>query len=458
MILSSLGKHLVLFGFLLALWVANIFPVQRAEHVLQASAIVSPQRLIALQSLAREKLGDESSVRWIRYARSAKAGTRSRVEPSVEHLQLEIGVRANAGLREIEQELERLTMPSDGTETLSDEGRRVRAERWRLTSIDHQMERFRLDRQREENSLAVSTVNRDEATDAIERSNRGVTISFRKPLHDSGMVDTPKASEANPSDSDRPRSPEKSWSSKDQQTWNGLLTNRSQCLRCIESLESQILATQMHAAGTIALTGAPKYGVLSGRASFGNFISIVVMSGFCALVLGTILRSPVVQRKVTIQRHRTAQRQESRQPTREPSRTEVVSKSTSISSMVWKPTDTDPITSRMTQLNVSCLGTIEMRLHSKVQSGTFDNSVSMTEAEEGVGHDAVYPASLRLAMDGSRTPMLKFGAIAIEKINSWVLWSWVALFAFRFATDPNWRELLFSAPLAAFSSMVLGVY
>lgn len=464
MILSSLGKHLVLFGFLLALWVANIFPVQRAEHVLQASAIVSPQRLIALQSLASEKLGDESSVRWIRYARSAKAGARSRVEPSVEHLHLEIGVRANAGLREIEQELERLTMPSNGNETLSDEGRRVRAERWRLTSIDHQMERFRLDRQREENALAESAIARDESTEGGEQPSRAVTISFRKPLQDSGMVDTPKGAETNPIESHRPGSPEKSWSSKDQQTWNGLLTNRSQCLRCIESLESQILATRMHAAGTIALTGAPKYGVLSGRASFGNFISIIAMSGFCALVLGTILRSPVVQRRELAQRQGPAQRKgpaqrnATLQAAREASRTDAASSRNSVGSVAWKRTDSDPIAARMTQLNVACLGTIEMRLQSQVHSEDLEHCMSGTEVEEGGVHNAVYPSSPSYAMKGSHTPILKFTAIAIEKINSWVLWSWVALFAFRFATDSNWRELLFNAPLAAFSSMVMGVY
>ena len=445
MIHSSLGKHFVLFGFLLALWVANVFPVQRAEHVLQASAIVSSQRLMALQSLSREKLGDQSSVRWIRYTRSTKAVPRSRIESSVEHLHLEIGVRANAGLREIEQELERLTMPSNANETISNESKRVRAERWRLVAIDHQMERFRLDRQREENALAEAGLAKDEATDVAGKSKPAVTISFRKPLQDSGMITTAKASETNPLDSDRVGYSEKSWASKDQQTWQGLLTDRSQCLRCIESLEKQMLATQMHAAGTIALTGAPKYGVMSGRASVGNLLSVLAMGGFCALVLGTILRSPVVQRREKIR------------STVDLGRGSLRSKCNTVSSSDRKQVERDLIATRMTQHNIPCLGTIEMCLNSPVISGASNDELQEFDAESVV-HPSERSASLSVSKESIMARKRTFNAIAIEKINSWVLWSWVALFAFRFATDPNWRELLFNAPLAAFSSMVLGVY
>jgi hypothetical protein len=46
----------------------------------------------------------------------------------------------------------------------------------------------------------------------------------------------------------------------------------------------------------------------------------------------------------------------------------------------------------------------------------------------------------------------------VEQLNNWALWTWVGLFLVRFFSDANWRELLFNAPLAAFSSIVLGVY
>ncbi len=466
MILSSLGKHLVLFGFLLSLWVANVFPVQRAEHVLQATAVVSPQRLIALQSMARGQLSDQSSVRWIRYARSAKAVARSRIESSVEHIHLEIGVRANAGLREVEQELERLTLPSNSTESLSDESKRVRSERWRLAAIDHQLERFRLDRQREGNWLAEATIAKDESITTEQKSNQAVTISFRKflsnpasnPASDSSMSEAPDNSNGlsaaaedeinrTAAAADRSENSEKAWSAKDQQTWNALLTNRSQCLRCIESLEAQQRATQSQAAGTIALTGAPRYGVLSGRASIANLVSIFSLSCFCAWMIGFLLRSPAVQRR-KVGQAKVALRQLARKEN-----------GRRADERSWNRAGEDVIAVGMAKHNIPYIGTLRMNVGSKatVALSAVDNLVT-TVSET----DCVETASNSLASNSSpedRTTVgLKLNAAVIEKVNSWALWSWVALFGFRFVADPNWRELLFSAPLAAFSSMVLGVY
>lgn len=473
MILSSLGKHLVLFGFLLTLWVANVFPVQRAEHVLQATAVVSPQRLIALQSKAREQLSDQSSIRWIRYARSAKAVARSQIESSVEHLHLEIGVRAGAGLREIEQELERLTLPSDSNESLSDESKRVRSERWRLAAIDHQLERFRLDRQREGNWLAEATIAKDESITTEQKSNPAVTVSFRKPLLNSGATlgSNPTSNQAaDPSMSDAPADPngssaatedevnrtaaaanrsensEKAWSAKDQQTWNALLTNRSQCLRCIESLEAQQRATQSQAAGTIALTGAPRYGVLSGQASIANLVSILSLSCFCAWMIGFLLRSPAVQRR-EVGQAKVALKQFNRKENGRPA-----------DERTWQRTDEDPIAVGMAKHKIPYLGTLKMNVGSKATVALSAAESRETPVSEESGLEAASNTVASTSSSNRTTAGLKLSTAAIEKINSWALWSWVALFAFRFLTDPNWRELLFSAPLAAFSSMVLGVY
>jgi hypothetical protein len=98
-----------------------------------------------------------------------------------------------------------------------------------------------------------------------------------------------------------------------------------------------------------------------------------------------------------------------------------------------------------------------MCLNSPVISGASNDELQEFDAESVV-HPSERSASLSVSKESIMARKRTFNAIAIEKINSWVLWSWVALFTFRFATDPNWRELLFNAPLAAFSSMVLGVY
>jgi hypothetical protein len=45
----------------------------------------------------------------------------------------------------------------------------------------------------------------------------------------------------------------------------------------------------------------------------------------------------------------------------------------------------------------------------------------------------------------------------VRRIVDGLLVLWVACFAIRFLSDSNWRELLFSAPLSAFSSLVFGI-
>jgi putative effector of murein hydrolase LrgA (UPF0299 family) len=51
-------------------------------------------------------------------------------------------------------------------------------------------------------------------------------------------------------------------------------------------------------------------------------------------------------------------------------------------------------------------------------------------------------------------------ASRLRQLMRWIVVAgvWLGLFAFRFLSDANWRELLFSTPLSAFSSMLLGAY
>ena len=236
MIRSTLGKHLVLFGFLLAIWSANLFPVQRAEHVLQATAVVSPQRLTALQRLSANQriwdgnLSESRNLRWVRYSRASKHSTKSQLDASVEHILLELGVHAKAGLREIEQELERLTLVDDSSVLVNEESKRIRADRWKLASIEHQVSRFKLDRDREAIAKAArltqtpeelaNNATSDEALSTAgspEKKNDvpAVTISFRQPS-DSGLADVTNANVD-----------EAAWSPQDKQTWNALLASKA---------------------------------------------------------------------------------------------------------------------------------------------------------------------------------------------------------------------------------------
>ena len=99
MIRSTLGKHLVLFGFLLAIWSANMFPIQRAEHILQATASVSPQRLTALQRPSGRDLSYSRPLRWIRSSRSSTHLTKSQSDAPAATDFTDYSATAKEGLR-----------------------------------------------------------------------------------------------------------------------------------------------------------------------------------------------------------------------------------------------------------------------------------------------------------------------------------------------------------------------
>jgi len=443
MIRSTLGKHLVLFGFLLAIWSANLFPVQRAEHVLQATAVVSPQRLTALQRLSANQrilggnLSESRNLRWVRYSRASKHSTKSQLDASVEHILLELGVHAKAGLREIEQELEQLTLVDDSSVLVNEESKRIRADRWKLASIEHQVSRFKLDRDREAIAKAArltqtpeelaSNAASDEALSTAgspEKKNDvpAVTISFRQPS-DSGLANVTNANVD-----------EAAWSPQDKQTWNALLTSKAACIKSIEAAEQKMQLARMQAAGTIAITGAPRYGVVSGYASLSHIISILALSTSGAIGLGFLLRSP------------------SGRNTSSTSRRSVPKSSTA-------QIRSSDISDLMAEHQIKCFGTIEVRHDATIYAPRDATSEAKpaTSPVENLPHHAgdTGPTSAIGSREAMRMVRI---AKRVEQLNNWALWTWVGLFLVRFLSDANWRELLFNAPLAAFSNIVLGVY
>lgn len=468
MIRSTLGKHLVLFGFLLAIWSANMFPIQRAEHVLQATAVVSPQRLTALQRLSGGDLSESRSLRWVRYSRASKHSTKSQLDASVEHIFLVLGVHAKAGLREIEQELEQLTLVDDPNDSLNEDAKRIRADRWKLASIEHQVERFRLDRDREAVSKAarptqtqddladgnpvndnlVTNTTSDEAlstalTPEKKKDVSAVTISFRQPSV-AGLTDETNANAS-----------EAAWSLKDKQTWNALLASRAACTRSIEAAEEKMHFARMQAAGTIAITGAPRYGVVSGYASIPHIISILALSTSGAIGLAFLLRSPSSRKTLKTFRRagRSAEQVEEfscdlpPQTANSPVSATQAQARTSLRSV--SEIRNSGISDWMAEQQIKCFGTIEVRNPFRDADPVGSPACLPQEGEDTQG------PKTSDARDAIRMVRI---AKRVEQLNNWALWTWVGLFLVRFLSDANWRELLFNAPLAAFSSIVLGVY
>jgi hypothetical protein len=359
------------------------------------------------------------------------------LDASVEHILLELGVHAKAGLREIEQELEQLTLVDDSSVLVNEESKRIRADRWKLASIEHQVSRFKLDRDRETIAKAArlaqtpeelaNNATSDEALSTAgspEKKNDvpAVTISFRQPS-DSGLADVTNANVD-----------EAAWSLQDKQTWNALLASKAACIKSIEAAEQKMHMARMQAAGTIAITGAPRYGVVSGYASLSHIISILALSTSGAIGLGFLLRSPSGRNTSTTSRK-------------------------SVPKISTSPIRSSDISDLMAEHQIKCFGTIEVRHDATSDATSYATSDAKpaTIPVENLPHEAVDTGPTSAVGSREAMRMVRI-AKRVEQLNNWALWTWVGLFLVRFFSDANWRELLFNAPLAAFSSIVLGVY
>jgi hypothetical protein len=266
----------------------------------------------------------------------------------------------------------------------------VRSERWKLATIEHQMAVFELDRAREKNSQGLDSQQddsqgldsqRDESSGDQASSTRASAVVYRKL---NAQTEVEPASQV-----------------PHQATWEALLTRFDQSAKRIEGFESQLAKQRLEASGTIAITGSPRMGVMSTKASLPETLCVIAFAAISCFGLSFCLRRQV--------------------PTR-----------------LSGPRGMDSAT-MLNRMGMQHLGSIAIEVPSEILIGPASR---VTE-----------PACAKSA-----------GLSDIKRI--WVarrivdvlMVVWLGLFAFRFLSDANWRELLFSTPLSAFSSMLLGAY
>jgi hypothetical protein len=375
-----MAKQLALFGLMTALWALNWFPIQRAEKILLATAVVSGQRLPSLQRLSKQVRLPSDSIRWVHYTRDLRRSSGDNAVGGLEHIYLRLGVLSGASYEQIQRELVRMTEPSPESLQVPRDLIAVRSERWKLATIEHQMAVFELDRAREKNSQGLDS-QRDESSGDQASSTRASAVVYRKL---NAQTEVEPASQV-----------------PHQATWEALLTRFDQSAKRIEGFESQLAKQRLEASGTIAITGSPRMGVMSTKASLPETLCVIAFAAISCFGLSFCLRRQV--------------------PTR-----------------LSGPKGMDSAT-MLNRMGMQHLGSIAIEVPSEILIGPASR---VTE-----------PACAKSA-----------GLSDIKRI--WVarrivdvlMVVWLGLFAFRFLSDANWRELLFSTPLSAFSSMLLGAY
>ena len=270
-----MAKQLALFGLMTALWALNWFPIQRAEKILSATAVVSGQRLPSLQRLSKQVRLSSDSIRWVHYTRDLRRSAGDNAVGGIEHIYLRLGVLSGASYEQIQRELVRLTEPSTESFQAPRDLIEVRSERWKLATIEHQMSLFELDRAREKNSQRDDSQQddsqRDESSGDQDSSTKASAVVYRKL---NAQTESEPASQV-----------------PHQATWESLLTKFDQSAKRIEGFESQLAKQRLEASGTIAITGSPRMGVMSTRASVPETLCVIAFTTISCFGLSFCLRS-----------------------------------------------------------------------------------------------------------------------------------------------------------------------
>ena len=381
-----MAKQLALFGLMTALWALNWFPIQRAEKILLATAVVSGQRLPSLQRLSKQVRLPSDSIRWVHYTRDLRRSSGDNAVGGLEHIYLRLGVLSGASYEQIQRELVRLTEPSPESLQVPRDLSAVRSERWKLATIEHQMAVFELDRAREKNSRQDDS-QQDESSGDQAASTRASAVVYRK---------LNAQTEAEPA-SQVPH----------QATWEALRTKFDQSAKRIEGFESQLAKQRLEASGTIAITGSPRMGVMSTKASVPETLCVIAFAAISCFGLSFCLRRQVPTR-LSGPRGQSA------------------------------PRGIDSAT-MLNRMGMQHLGSIAIEVPSEISIGTASRVTESADAKSSGLSDIKRIWVTRRIVDV-------------------LMVVWLGLFAFRFLSDANWRELLFSTPLSAFSSMLLGAY
>jgi hypothetical protein len=386
-----MAKQLALFGLMTALWALNWFPIQRAEKILLATAVVSGQRLPSLQRLSKQVRLPSDSIRWVHYTRDLRRSSGDNAVGGLEHIYLRLGVLSGASYEQIQGELVRLTEPSPESLQVPRDLSAVRSERWKLATIEHQMAVFELDRAREKNSQQDDSQGlnpqQDESSGDQAASTKASAVVYRK---------LNAQTEAEPA-SQVPH----------QATWEALRTKFDQSAKRIEGFESQLAKLRLEASGTIAITGSPRMGVMSTKASVPETLCVIAFAAISCFGLSFCLRRQVPTR-LSVPRGQSA------------------------------PRGIDSAT-MLNRMGMQHLGSIAIEVPSEISIGTASRVTESADAKSSGLSDIKRIWVTRRIVDV-------------------LMVVWLGLFAFRFLSDANWRELLFSTPLSAFSSMLLGAY
>ncbi len=412
--LRTLG--IAVFGSLL--WILNCVPIQTPEYLCSATAVVSQERLHELSALSRSRDTGSEMIRWIDYQSQQASGAIDRgLQGDLRVVRLRVGLKNSMPPRQVELELERLTRATQTSVERQPIERRLRNERWKLQVAEHALTRFRLDQEREQ--LAVAETDPVLVTDE-EDSRPFRLVSQSKPMTRSEV-------------------------SSNVPTLASMSAAVEGCRQGVLIAQQELEQLQVRTSGTIAMTGAPRLSAHPGMVSWSRILTVMGLGTvFLALYSGwgygwrvqkIFAVVPLPMSQLNHFRVRLARRLKANTRSQH-AQVAAISRSLGLIYL-----GSIAIPSRLTEeLEASEPGSFPRARGEATQSRS-----TPTSETEPTGWTFSDPRLLQMRL--GRLALFSDGMLAL----------WVGAFVLRYLCDHVWRELLFRAPLAAFSSVLLGI-
>jgi hypothetical protein len=464
----AIGSQIGLLVLACGLWCMNWLPIQSSGYVITTSAVVSQERWSALMELSHGGPLASEHIRWLTFRRARTAD--SPTQTGVAQVRMQLGISRPVSVAKLEGELDRLTRSAPPSPASAPAGKELRTLHWDLEVTQHQMQRFRLDRERE----------------GVDLAECDRTSPFRQASYSTRL--TREAS--------HPMKPE------DRETWQQLVRREQQLTEAIAGLQSAVAEASGSSEGRIAFTGAPHLTAMAGRLSLGRIAAVLSFSALLGLALLTLqakwksfrgaargqealppIESPVTASKPSM-RSRLAWSMHwlkprvrfGRRATLTPHSTVAQSaRSGSSSQLAENASAARHVAAWARKLDIPYWGEAQW-------SFVDDDAVGILEctaASEAVSLDSVSVASdaafdpirdhraehTEATIDAAKvsetltpTPSrAKKRASLLTAVGDGMLLIWLSVFAYRFVCDSLWRDLLFRAPLAAFSNLFFGI-
>jgi hypothetical protein len=280
---------------------------------------------------------------------------------------------------------------------------------------------------------------------------------------------------------------------EDRETWQQLLRSEQQLTEAIAGLQSTATEASAPSVGRIAFTGAPLLTAMAGRPSLSKFAAVLSFSVLLGLALLTLQAKwksfrctargqdaiPPIETSGTASnpsiRSRLAWPTHWLKPRIPFDRKETLAKHSTVAEHVRSGGSNQPAGSASAARHVAAWARkLDIPYWGEAQwTSVNDAEVSVPECIEptttvaseiatdsiGANLEKLREPTIAAAMV-SETPTpsrAKKRASLLTAAGDGMLLIWLAVFAYRFVCDSLWRDLLFRAPLAAFSNLFFGI-